>query len=281
MAIADPEIIKNIVRRNFDKSAELYDQFEAEYKLFENLTLKLAENCNLKSGMAVCDIGCGTGSSSYSIRQLVGSKGKVIGVDFSLKMLRAAEKKMKKNEKPTIDFVLCDAAQLDENISSKLDCVMYNASIFLIPDPYKALRSAYSVLKSSGVVAMNYLIGIYDNKIDDNNSNYEIPPINLFQRAKLEKKSFAPYGRSIFNTDELPIILGSLDFRNIRTGVAAIELPLEAAMAFYSIPAQSAALWPKLSYQKRLPMLESLFNYYRQAGVEKYYQYWAWCAGEK
>lgn len=276
MPITDPNAIKEIVRTNFDKSAELYDQFESKFGLFEALTMELAMTCNLRAGMQVCDIGCGTGTSSFILQHLVGSNGKVIGMDFSSEMLAIAQKRLGQRDKSNLDFILCDANELDENINFELDCIMYNACIFLIPDPDKTLQSAYSILKLGGSVAMNYLVGMYDTNFDG-----ELPKTNLFERARLNNKSFAPYGRAILNIGDLPSILESIGYKNIRSGIVSIELPIEAINAFYSIPAQSAALWPKQSYEERLPLLESLLNYYQEIQIEKYYQYWGWCVGEK
>lgn len=276
MPITDPNAIKKIVHENFNGSAELYDKFESQFGLFEALTMELAMESDLRSGMSVCDVGCGTGTSSFVLSQLVGPNGHAIGVDFSEEMLALANKKMSDSSKSNLDFILCDANELEDNINSKLDCVLYNACIFLIPEPQKTLQSAYRLLKDHGVVAMNYLVGIYDQLYEE-----AIPDCNLFEGASYNNKSFAPYGRAITDVQKLPEILNTIGYHNLSHGIVSIELPLTAIETFYSIPAQSAALWPKHSYDERLSMLGSLLDYFREANIEKYFHYWGWCVGEK
>ena len=206
----------------------------------------------------------------------MGPNGNVFGVDFSEEMLAFANKKMIDSSESNLDFILCDANELEDNINIKLDCVLYNACIFLIPEPIKTLQSAYKLLKDHGVVAMNYLVGVYDQLFEE-----AIPDNNLFEGASRNNKSFAPYGRAITNVQKLPEILNTIGYHNLSQGIVSIELPLTAIETFYSIPAQSAALWPKHSYDERLSLLGSLLDYFREIDIKKYFQYWGWCMGEK
>ncbi|MEW5760415.1 MAG: class I SAM-dependent methyltransferase [Candidatus Thermoplasmatota archaeon] len=273
MAIKDPETIKQIVRSNFDKSVKLYENFERKYSLFEYLTLELARVCKIRKGMNVCDIGCGTGSSSFMLAKIVGNEGKVIGVDFSEKMLDLAQEKLKSFSSSNIEFILCDADAIEENINFKLDSVLYNACIFLIPEPIKTLQSAYKILKENGTVGMNYLIGMYEKSDKTDNG--------LFQLAKRDGKEFAPYGRKIVDINIISDSLDKVGFRNIRKGTIAKEMSLNEMREFYSIPAQSAALYPKTPYEDRLNLIDTLMDYVQKKKIRKLYQCWGWYAAEK
>ena len=90
MAITDPEEIKNIIRGNFDRSVDLYEDFEGKYGLFKDLTLMLADRCGVKKGMTVCDIGCGTGSHSL---ELAKTAAMVLGVDIDPLMIQKAQQR--------------------------------------------------------------------------------------------------------------------------------------------------------------------------------------------
>ena len=57
---------------------------------------KILSFANLKSGEAVLDVGCGTGSLAIAARRHVGSTGTVYGIDASPQMLARAEKKASK-----------------------------------------------------------------------------------------------------------------------------------------------------------------------------------------
>ena len=267
MPLTDLEAIKNIVRRNFDASSLIYEQFETRFGLFEYLTIELAKAAKVQPGMRICDIGCGTGTSSFVLREIVGSSGEVIGLDFSEKMLAVANDKLVGSESSNLDFIQCSADELEGNIEGNLDSVLYNACIFLIPDHKRSLQEAYNLLNENGTMGMNYLIGIYD-KIPDNNPSDD----NLFDRAKSDNKTFAPYGRAIVDTTTLGDQLIELGFNEVHNGVVVHAMPLDELSAFYCIPAQSAALWPKTNYEERLENLNLLIKYFKEKGIKKYYQ---------
>ena len=132
MATKDSEIIKQIVCSNFDRSAILYKDFEARYGLFRYLARELSGICNVSEGMRICDIGCGSGASTIALGELVGEHGMVVGVDFSGKMLKAAEENAMGIR--NIEYLLGDACDLEGKVEGAFDAVLYNASIFLMPD---------------------------------------------------------------------------------------------------------------------------------------------------
>ncbi|MFX1534087.1 MAG: class I SAM-dependent methyltransferase [Promethearchaeota archaeon] len=279
MAIKDPSIIKKIVRTNFDRSADLYEQFEQKYGLFEYLTIKLAQMCKIRKGMRVCDVGTGTGTSSFVLQKIVGSEGLVYGVDFSEKMLEIAQTKLNRTKNANIKFILSDADELEANIKFKVESVLYNASIFIIPNPSNTLQSAHRILAENGTVGMNYLLDLYDvdnNEVLGNESGNK----DLFLLPKQAGKKFAPYGRKIMNVKTLPEILKNIGFRNIKEGIISKKMSLDEMKAFYSIPAQSAALWPKNEYEERLKLLDALVEYFQEININTYYQYWGWCIGQ-
>ncbi len=276
MPVKDPEVIKQIIRSNFDKSAVLYEDFEQRYGLFNQLTLQLAEVYNVQRGMTVCDVGCGTGTSTFTLANLVGREGLVIGIDFSENMLKVARKNLKHHS--NIEFQLCDAELLDEHILAKPDAVLYNACIFLIPRPHKTLHAAYEILKEGGVVGMNYLKGMFGENAQ------EIPvdnDIDLFHTAKADNLEFAPYGRRITETAILSKTLKDVGFKDIREGATSKKMTREEVKDFYSIPAQSAGLYPKTPYEERLELLDTLLEHIQNSGVTDFCQVWGWCAGVK
>ncbi len=312
MAEKNPDVIKEIVRGNFDRSAEHYEHFEHDYGLFEYLTLKLAVACNIHYGMYVCDIGCGTGSSTFVLEKIVGHEGKVFGIDSSEKMLEMAQRKQAETQKQTnqmtkynscIEYIQCDADDIEENVGFKLDSVLYNASIFLIPSPDTTLQCTYRLLKKNGTVGMNYLIGVFDKDLTNNQSHQvrnaktqnqpikrtrnagsllkSLPNNDLFKQTKQDGKEFAPYGRQIMDTKDIGKILKKTGFKNIQNGMISRKMAPEEMITFYSIPAQSAALYPKTQYKERREMIKSLIKHIQNRGVDELYQYWGWCVGVK
>jgi len=271
MAMKDPENIKRIVRSNFDESAPLYERFERRYGLFRDLTRRLAKACGITEGMNVIDVGSETGASSSTLAKMVGPEGMVTGVDFSKEMLDVAKDRLKNI--PNTGFMLADAETLDQYIEPGVDSVLFNACIFLIPGTRGALKSAHGILKKGGIVGMNYLSGIFDGKREDG--------VDLFRSAGNEALEFAPYGRRITDTTRLSRLLGEVGFGHMGEGTVTESMTLEEVREFYSIPAQSAGLYPRTSYEERLELLDSLLEYLTGKGVSHFRQGWGWCKGVK
>ncbi|MFX0090428.1 MAG: class I SAM-dependent methyltransferase [Candidatus Hodarchaeota archaeon] len=278
MTTKDSTIIKKIVRMNFDRSADPYEEFERRFGLFHCLTKELAELCDVRKGMRVCDIGCGSGTSSFALQKIVGSEGIVYGVDFSEKMLEIAQAKLNK-ENANIKFMLIDADELEANVDFKFHAVLYNASIFLIPEPMKTLQSTYRILTEKGMVGMNFLIGLYGSNSELSKADRQRD--DLFLLAKKAGKPFAPYGRKITDAGEIPKALRDIGFKNIEEGVLSKKMSLEEWKTFYSIPAQSAGLWPRNKYEERLRLLDSLVEYLQNLNISAYYQFWGWYIARK
>lgn len=82
------------VRRNYDSAASYYDV--ATNLIFHRLLglyrwrRKLIAKLELSPGSTVLDVGCGTGNDFPLIEQAIGSSGRIIGVDYSGRMLERA-----------------------------------------------------------------------------------------------------------------------------------------------------------------------------------------------
>ena len=274
MAVRNPDLIKKIVRGNFDDSVSFYHDFETRYGLFEHLSRELAKRCNIGPNMRVLDVGCGTGASTLALADIVGTRGKVTGVDLSKDMLARAVKASE--HVPNVDFKVGDAEMLEEAVDHSIDAVLYNASIFLLPRPEISLRSAYEVLGEGGIIGANHISGVYSGDGDKN-----VSKCNIFEEVKEGEMEFAPYGRPIFDTAQLPRHLAAAGFKNVRSGNTRKNIDRRELEGFYSIPAQSAGLYPRETYGERRKSLGSLFGYYESRGIIRFEQEWKWYSGVK
>ncbi len=309
MARTDPAFIKNVVRGNFDRSVSYYDSFEDRYHLFAFLTRHLAGVCGIRDGKRVLDVGCGTGTSSVTLAGIVGKSGHVVGVDFSREMLRAANARAKGMD--NLEHKLCDANALTEILKSQLctdeaqsndfgsgfDAVLYNACIFLVPEPENTLGCAHQVLLGSGMCGMNYIEGVFSvpanngedagAKAGDGTEAGEADEgenedgIDLFTRARRNDVEFAPYGRGIVDVRRLPEMMRAAGFVDVRRGTVGRVMSRNEIEEFYGIPAQSAGLYPRTAYEERLVKLGSLFDHYEGRGVREFEQRWGWVTGRK
>ena len=77
--------------------ADTYDERSGNHDNSEwhrKTALKLIDNLPPRAGDSVLDIGTGTGTIAFRAASLVGSDGRVVGVDLSKGMLAEAKKKL-------------------------------------------------------------------------------------------------------------------------------------------------------------------------------------------
>ncbi len=109
-------------------------------------------------GATVLDLGCGSGRDAYILSQMVGEKGRVIGVDMTDEQLSVAHQYVGWHmdrfgyKEPNVEFVkgyiedLKTAGIADNSV----DLVISNCVINLSPDKEKVFAEIYRVLKPGG-----------------------------------------------------------------------------------------------------------------------------------
>lgn len=236
--------IKQAVRGNFDDSPDSYAQLEERYGFFTKLNDILFSRITLPEGALVLDAGCGTGASSVRIlRTIPGSQ--VWGLDNSAAMLEKARATL--GESDRLRFVEGDAAKLDEYFDFPFDAVIYSASIFLVPDYMESLQSAKKLLKDGGCVGLTFMDGILtpDGKnalaLAEKDAN-----VGLSLKRPVDPMEFHARFASIFK---------------VRTWNEDFMLPDEQLRDFFTVPAMSAGLFPKLPYEERARKVATLFEH--------------------
>ena len=112
----------------------------------------------------ILDIGCGSGELTSKIHSIVsqigpkGEAGKVVGLDKSEDMIKAASKDS--HSSSSLEFFTCDGHQLQswltktENIGS-FDKVFSNAALhWMIDDPSAVAKGMFDALKPGGTLAV-------------------------------------------------------------------------------------------------------------------------------
>ncbi|MBI5326571.1 MAG: bifunctional demethylmenaquinone methyltransferase/2-methoxy-6-polyprenyl-1,4-benzoquinol methylase UbiE [Ignavibacteriae bacterium] len=113
---------------------------------------KTVRMSDVKIGMRVLDLACGTGDLSFEFKKAVGESGNVIGSDFSDGMLEIARKKaVAKNI--AVEFVNADALDLPfETDSFNITSIAFG--IRNVDDIDKCLKEMARVVKPGGKVAI-------------------------------------------------------------------------------------------------------------------------------
>ena len=238
------EKVKRNVAANFDQSIRIYQAFEEKYQFFTSYTMKLAESIALGYDTSVLDVGCGYGLSAGVLNTRYGCR--VLGIDLSPQMI-ATGQSLEHNE--GISLMVADGENLPRAVKSQqFDYVLFNASIFIFPDVNKAIDQAFNCLSDSGKIAFSF----YPQLLGDDQSD-------LF--AVAFERLGVPLPRFRVITD-YPEACKSLEDRcgNIRHHRWKQPLNISFLQDFFSIPAQSASLFPGRSYKERSNLVKQLFT---------------------
>jgi ubiquinone/menaquinone biosynthesis C-methylase UbiE len=116
---------------------------EADLGLGCGVPTKFAD---IKPGDTVVDLGSGAGNDAFVARAIVGSRGRVIGIDMTQDMIDRANINKMKLGFDNVEFHLADIEDLPFAENS-VDVVLSNCVLNLVPSKKKAYSEIYRVLK--------------------------------------------------------------------------------------------------------------------------------------
>lgn len=123
----------------------------------------------LPEGAKVLDIGCGAGLDCLVAAGKVGSQGRVVGVDFSHKMIEKAKKNTGLVTRADLEFRVAPAESLPFP-HHEFDVILVNGIFNLNPFRNKIFDEIFRVLKPGGYVYASELVrGCQVNKTESNN----------------------------------------------------------------------------------------------------------------
>jgi cyclopropane fatty-acyl-phospholipid synthase-like methyltransferase len=141
---------KHEVADFYDRRSQTYDDNESLVQICH----RLLEYSQVDVGQTVLDIGTGTGHLAIAAAQVVGDKGKVIGIDISARMLGQAKIKIDALGLHNIELQLADAEAIDYPINS-FDHILCANTFPWLEDKEATLRLWQQFLKPGGRISIH------------------------------------------------------------------------------------------------------------------------------
>lgn len=145
-----PELQRRVQRYGWDYSSPHYEK-GWQHQLWP-AQKRLLERANLQKGEKVLDISCGTGLVTFPVAEAVGLEGFVTGIDLSEGMIDKASSLADEEGITNASFEHMDAEELDFS-DAFFDAAINSLGLMYYPDPDKAIREMFRVVKPGGRAA--------------------------------------------------------------------------------------------------------------------------------
>ena len=135
----------------FDRIAGVYDLMNTAMTagLHHGWRTRAADRADLTEGDSALDLCCGTGDLALELRARVGASGRVVGADFSERMLELANEKALDRGMPDVTFEWADALELPYSDAS-FDAVTVGFGVRNLADLDVGVGEMARVLRPGG-----------------------------------------------------------------------------------------------------------------------------------
>jgi FkbM family methyltransferase len=158
------------------------DWLERPERIQEERPDLLISELDLKPGMAVADIGAGTGYHSSRMAQLVGKTGKIFAVDIQREMLALLDKNMK--GQGILNVVPVLGSDKDPKLTpASVDLIIMVDVYHELEYPAEMLRAMVAALKPKGRIAFV--------EFREEDANVPIKAVHKMSEAQIRKEASA------------------------------------------------------------------------------------------
>ncbi|QHT71594.1 class I SAM-dependent methyltransferase [Rhodocytophaga rosea] len=213
----------------------------------------------LKPGMAVLDVGCGTGAITKGIAEKTGLKGKVAGIDVSEELITKA--KLNFGHLENLSFEVANILSYTPN--QKFDLITSARTLQWMAAPDKALEQMKKLLNPGGIIS------ILDYNHEKINWQPEPPKtMRRFYNAFLQWRKEAGFDNTI--ADHLKQLMNQIGLKDIEISQQH-ELSLNGDSNF----SHQAGIWLEVARLRGPQLVQSgyISEEDRLAAIEEY-EHW-------
>jgi SAM-dependent methyltransferase len=196
-----------------------------QHQIYGPITRRFFAAAGIGPGMKVLDIGSGAGDVALLVAELVGPRGRVVGVDLNEEILETARARAATAGAGHVRFVSGDVSTLP--LDHDFDAVVGRWVLMHVPEPVALVRHLATFLKAGGIVAFH-------------ENDFTYPPTTFPATdlsTKIQQWTLPPPG-----TPGPEMRMGTKLFRTyVEAGLPEPELVLEA-------PVGGGADWPGYEY---------------------------------
>jgi len=183
----------------YDLISPIYDK--AIRSLYLPYRRKVVKLLQLEPGQTVLDLGCGSGLNFELIMEGIGPHGTIIGVDFSAKMLKRAQKTIDQHGWKNVYLLQQDARQLNinelnihSNSGIRIDRVLCTLGFSVFPNWENVFEKSYSLLEGNG------RYGIMD--LYNKNRTFQTQIVNILANSDISRRVWEPLQKICSNYSE-------------------------------------------------------------------------------
>jgi len=158
----------------FNHSDAETERLVGQAEMLRPITQRLLTCAELRSGMRVLDIGCGAGDVTRLAAELVGPRGRVIGIDHNEEILSTARQRTSDLGYSNVEFLRSDLETYDPK--PDFDAVVCRYVLIHQTDPVRFLRAMAERLRPGGVIAVH--------EMDAGRGLHCNPPVPLLRRVE-------------------------------------------------------------------------------------------------
>jgi enediyne biosynthesis protein CalE5 len=214
----DPVEFKSNIRAEWQSAAAGWRKWlqvvEAE-EGGQRQSAKLVELAGLQPGASVLDVGGGYGEPSLTAARVVGPRGKVVCTDISPEMLAVGQERATAAGLSNVEFVTCDAENLEFDNES-FDAVLSRATLMFLPDVAGTLQRLRNLLKPEG----RFAASVWGAQPDVQFS--AAFPVILHELGLPPPPNGRPGAFALSDPKKLAALVAEAGFRGVDTGTLSV-----------------------------------------------------------